>query len=147
MRHSDTLTMLATALAAAQFEIKGATKDSVNPHYKNRYADLASVMDACLPALNRNGIAVIQPYVEIDGQRAVKTILAHESGETLETAVPLPVPGRPERSAVSARRRCSASACSRARCSARRFCSASRAWRARVASMVRSSLARRACSC
>lgn len=77
------------ALAAAQMEMGPALKQSANPAFKSRYADLANVMDACLPALNRNGIAVIQPYVEIDGQRAVKTVLAHESGETLETIVPL----------------------------------------------------------
>ena len=77
------------ALAAAQMEMGPALKQSANPAFKSRYADLANVMDACLPALNRNGIAVIQPYVEIDGQRAVKTVLAHESGDTLETIVPL----------------------------------------------------------
>lgn len=77
------------ALVAAQMEMGPALKQSANPAFKSRYADLANVMDACLPALNRNGIAVYQPYVEIDGQRAVKTVLAHESGETLETIVPL----------------------------------------------------------
>lgn len=77
------------ALAAAQMEMGPALKQSANPAFKSRYADLANVMEACLPALNRNGIAVIQPYVEVDGQRAVKTILAHETGETLETIVPL----------------------------------------------------------
>lgn len=82
-------TSIYAALAVAQMEMGPALKQSANPAFKSRYADLANVMDACLPALNRNGIAVIQPYVEIDGQRAVKTVLAHESGETLETTVPL----------------------------------------------------------
>lgn len=77
------------ALAAAQMEMEPAKKLTKNEHFRSRYADLASVMDACLPALNRHGISVFQPYVEIDGQRGVKTILAHESGETLETVVPL----------------------------------------------------------
>ena len=77
------------ALAAAQMEMGPALKQALNPAFKSRYADLASVMDACLPALNKHGIAVVQPYAEIDGQRAVKTILAHEGGETLESVVPL----------------------------------------------------------
>lgn len=77
------------ALAAAQAEMGPALKDSTNPAFKTRYADLASVMAACLPALNAHGIAVLQPPCEIDGVRYVKTILAHESGETSECLVPL----------------------------------------------------------
>lgn len=81
---------ISAALAKAQAEMGKALKDSDNPHFKSKYADLGSVMDACLPALNKYGIAVIQPFVtdEING-RAVKTVLIHESGETLECAVPL----------------------------------------------------------
>jgi hypothetical protein len=77
------------ALAKAQIEMGPALKDSTNPAFKSKYADLASVMAACLPALNANGIAVIQPTIDEDGARYVKTVLAHESGETLECRVPL----------------------------------------------------------
>lgn len=77
------------ALAAAQAEMGRAIKDSNNPHFRSKYADLGSVMDACLPALTRHGIAVMQPPVETDGQRYVKTILAHASGQTAECLVPL----------------------------------------------------------
>ena len=48
------------ALVKAQSQIKGALKDSVNPHFKNRYADLASVWDAIRDALHKNGLAVVQ---------------------------------------------------------------------------------------
>lgn len=77
------------ALAAAQMQMGKAIKDSANPAFKSKYADLASVMDACMGALNANGIAVYQPTVDEDGQRYVKTILAHVTGETLECRVPL----------------------------------------------------------
>lgn len=77
------------ALAAAQAEMGKAIKESSNPAFRSKYADLGNVMDACLPALNSHGIALLQPPCEIDGARYVKTILAHESGETLECAVPL----------------------------------------------------------
>lgn len=80
---------LFAALAAAQAEMGPALKDRTNPAFKSRYADLASVMAACLPALNTHGIAVMQPPCEVDGQRYVKTILAHTSGETHECMVPL----------------------------------------------------------
>jgi len=80
---------IAAALAKAQAEMGKAIKDSVNPAFRSKYADLGSVMDACLPALNKNGIAVIQPIVSDDFGRFVKTVLIHESGETLECSVPL----------------------------------------------------------
>lgn len=81
---------LAKALAKAQMEMGKAIKESTNPAFRSKYADLGNVMDACLPALNKYGIAVIQPFVtdDING-KAVKTVLIHEGGETLECAVPL----------------------------------------------------------
>jgi len=81
---------IASALAAAQKAMGPALKDSVNPAFKSKYADLASVVAACMPALNANGIAVIQPTGEDEHGRHVRTIFIHgESGETLECAVPL----------------------------------------------------------
>jgi hypothetical protein len=81
---------LALALAAAQMEMGKALKQSTNPHFRSKYADLGSVMDACLEPLNTHGIAVIQPTGEGDHGRYVKTVLIHgESGETLECEVPL----------------------------------------------------------
>jgi len=80
---------IAAALAKAQAEMGKALKDSENPHFKSKYADLAAVVDACLPALNKHGIAVIQPFVSSDFGNAVKTVLIHESGEALECSIPL----------------------------------------------------------
>lgn len=78
-----------SALAAAQMEMGPALKDAMNPAFKSKYADLASVMTACLPALNKHGICVMQPTGEDEQGRFVKTILAHTSGETVECRVPL----------------------------------------------------------
>ena len=81
---------IATALAAAQINMGKALKQASNPHFRSKYADLGSVMDACLPALNERGIAVIQPTGEDDLGRFVQTILIHgESGEQLSCRVPL----------------------------------------------------------
>lgn len=77
------------ALAAAQMQMGKALKDSSNPAFKSKYADLASVMEACMGALNGNGIAVFQPTFDDERGRYVKTILAHISGATLECRVPL----------------------------------------------------------
>ncbi len=80
---------IAKALAAAQAEMGKALKQSNNPHFRSKYADLGNVMDACIPALNKNGIAVVQPFVIGEYGNAVKTVLLHESGESLECCVPL----------------------------------------------------------
>jgi hypothetical protein len=67
-----------------------ALKQADNDHFRSKYADLGNVMDACMPALNEAGIAVIQPTGEDEHGRYVETILIHgESGETLACRVPL----------------------------------------------------------
>lgn len=78
-----------SALAAAQMEMGPALKDRENPAFKQKYAELSNVIEACLPALNRHGICVLQPICDEDGKRYVKTVLAHESGETIECRVEL----------------------------------------------------------
>lgn len=81
---------IAAALAAAQADMGPAMKLANNPHFKSKYADLSAVTEACLPALNAHGIAVIQPPYDDETGRYVKTILIHgESGEMLECRVPL----------------------------------------------------------
>jgi hypothetical protein len=80
---------IAKALATAQRNMGKALKQADNPHFRSKYADLGAVMDACLPALNEAGIAVIQPLQESEFGRSVKTVFLHTSGETLETSVPL----------------------------------------------------------
>jgi len=81
---------IAAALAAAQSEMGRAKKSAKNPHFKTKYADLESVCDAALPALNRHGIAVVQPLEARGDQWVQITRFVHgESGETMETPIPL----------------------------------------------------------
>lgn len=81
MENSHTITKIAAALLKAQSEMGNATKDSVNPFFKSKYADLNSVREASIPILNKNGISAIQPMVNIDGKNFIKTMLLHDSGE------------------------------------------------------------------
>lgn len=60
METSQSIGNLSKALAKAQGEIGGATKDSTNPHFRSKYADLASVRDAIKGPLSANGIAYVQ---------------------------------------------------------------------------------------
>jgi hypothetical protein len=90
-RRSESLAKLAEALAKAQGEIKGAAKDSDNPFFKSKYADLASIVDACRSPLAANGLAVMQfPRSTAEGVE-VETLLAHSSGEWVAEILSLPV--------------------------------------------------------
>ena len=60
MNHSQSIAALASALAKAQSEISGAVKDSANPFFKSKYADLESVWSACRKPLTSNGLSVVQ---------------------------------------------------------------------------------------
>jgi len=75
---------IAKALLNAQMEMGNAKKDSANPFFKSKYADLNAIREACMPALNKHGITVLQPIIHIDGKNFVKTLLLHESGESIE---------------------------------------------------------------
>lgn len=74
---------LFAAMAKAFPEIEGATKDSNNPHFKSKYADLSSVVEAIKPALVKNGLFYVQMTHEQQGGVCVETIVCHESGEQM----------------------------------------------------------------
>lgn len=86
---SDELKELPTAFVAAQGAFERAKKDKDNPFFKSVYADLSSVLDACADALTKNGFAVIQPVVAVNGEAYLLTRLLHKSGEWLQSSVPL----------------------------------------------------------
>lgn len=80
---------LAGSLAKAQGSITGALKDSANPFFKSKYADLAACWDACRKPLSEHGLAVIQT-TEIRGEFVtIVTLLAHESGEWIRSRLPM----------------------------------------------------------
>jgi hypothetical protein len=83
MNRSESIAKIASALVKAQAEMGNAVKDSKNPFFKSKFADLNSIREACMPALNKHGIGVIQPTTVIDGKFYVETTLMHESGEFL----------------------------------------------------------------
>lgn len=98
---SNEINELAKALAKAQGEMKFAVKDSVNPHFKSKYADLSSVIEAIKEPLSSNGLTFMQPIVTIDGQTFIETLLIHESGQWIKSLVPLHVP-KDSRNAIQA---------------------------------------------
>jgi hypothetical protein len=86
------LAELATALAKAQSEIEDATKDATNPHFKSRYADLASVRAAIRKPLSDNGIAYVQLARAAEKSVEIETILIHgKSGQAIGDTLRLPL--------------------------------------------------------
>lgn len=92
MKHSESIKELATALAKAQGDMQDAKKDSDNPYYNSKYADLAAVWRACRSALSKNGLSVSQGNELINGQLHLISLLMHESGEWLRSEMILPLP-------------------------------------------------------
>lgn len=91
METSEQINDLAAALAKAQGQIKGAVKDSTNPHFRSSYADLASVWEACRSALTENGLAVIQtPHTDEAGNCHIVTMMTHSSGQWIRDTFSLP---------------------------------------------------------
>ena len=85
MNRSESITKIAAALVKAQSIMGNAIKDAKNPFFKSSYANLNAVREAVLPAMNANGISVLQPTVHVDGKSFVETILLHESGEFISS--------------------------------------------------------------
>jgi hypothetical protein len=96
MTASDAINELASALAKAQAAIKPASKDSVNPHFKSRYADLASIWEACRTALTSQGLSVVQlPEQGPDLDTiSLTTVLLHESGQYISGTISAPLARR-----------------------------------------------------
>jgi hypothetical protein len=90
MNRSDNITDLAKALHRAQGKIKHAVKDSANPFFKSKYADLTSVWDAIRDAFQAEGLSVSQlPSISDQGTACLETILMHTTGQFIAGMCPL----------------------------------------------------------
>jgi len=89
MNKSETIGKLAEALSKAQGAMKPAIKDSDNPYYKSKYADLSSVWEAIREPLSANGLSVSQLLESTENGEKITltTILMHSSGEWLMSSI------------------------------------------------------------
>lgn len=81
MKTSESISKIAPAILIAQKSMGTAVKDSKNPFFKSKFADLNAIREVTIPVLNENGISVLQPTISIDNKQFVQTTLLHESGE------------------------------------------------------------------
>jgi len=88
MKMSESIKELASALSKAQGQIKGALKDSANPFFKSKYADLSSVVEAIREAWSSNGLSYVQCVESSDkSEVSIETVILHSSGEWMACGV------------------------------------------------------------
>jgi hypothetical protein len=77
------------ALAKLQSELRPILKDSENPFFKSKYADLASVSRILYPLMSKHGLSVTHHGSYANNQFVMTTVLRHDSGEHLESSWPI----------------------------------------------------------
>ena len=82
---SPDIAELSTALCKAQGAMTGAVKDSANPFFKSKYADLSAVWEDVRKPFAENGISVVQMPVGGVGSVSVVTQLTHSSGQWMRS--------------------------------------------------------------
>lgn len=89
MNTSEAINEIAGALAKAQAAIQNPKKESENPHFKSRYADLATGIDAVRLALAAQAIVIMQA-THMDGElMMLETRLVHASGQWVGSTYPV----------------------------------------------------------
>jgi len=83
MEKSESIKALAKALSQFQNEVGVIPKNSTNPFFNSKYADLSDILTAIKKPLHAAGLSVSQLPT---GEHTLTTILMHESGEFISSA-------------------------------------------------------------
>lgn len=102
MNRSETIKELASALCKFQSVMENVTKDSSNPFFKSKYADLASCWDAIKKPLTDNGLSITQPIGGDERGDFVETVLMHTSGEWMSGRMYLKKPAKDDMQTLGA---------------------------------------------
>ena len=95
MKRSEQIGELIAALSKAQAEFTPALKDSDNPYYGSKYADLAANINAIRPALSKNGIALLQcDESDLERQTVSVTTSLHHGEQWIEVTAEAPAIGK-----------------------------------------------------
>lgn len=87
-------TTIYTKLHQAKQEIGKVAKNSKNPHFKNTYADLNSLIEAVEPILLEKNMLLLQP---LQGGKVITMIFDVESGESIQSDIDLPQISDPQK--------------------------------------------------
>jgi len=72
---------LFAALVKAQAQMGKAHKDATNPHFRSKYANLESCVDAVREVFAAHGLGFVQVQHEAQCGVCIETVILHESGE------------------------------------------------------------------
>lgn len=81
MEKSETTAEIFKSLAKAQSEITDAIKDTDNPFFKSKYADLSQVRSVVRAIFGSHGLSIVHMPTSSEAGLGLRTIIAHESGE------------------------------------------------------------------
>jgi hypothetical protein len=84
MKTSEQIDKLFPAFVAFQAEMPPVPKDSINPHFRNKYASLGAITEATRPVLAKHGLAYTQGMAIVDGVQVMFTRIIHQSGQWME---------------------------------------------------------------
>lgn len=88
---------LAIALARAQGEMQNAAINKDNPYFNSRYADLASIRDATIPALSKHGLCIYHVIVQAGEHWIVRGVLKHGlSNDCITSDFPINAVDKPQ---------------------------------------------------
>ena len=91
MKMSESITAISPALVKAQALIEDAVKDSNNPAFRSKYADLSAVLAVIREPMAVNDICVLQSPTRADGGVEVETLILHKSGEWISQSCFIPI--------------------------------------------------------
>ena len=78
---------MCVAFSVAQGEFRNVLKDSDNPFFRSKYADLGSVMEMIRPVLAKNSLAVSQILEPNSDLAIIETVLLHTSGQWISSTI------------------------------------------------------------
>lgn len=85
MKKSEDIGELAKALSKAQSNYNALIKDSTNPFFKSKYADLAACIECIRAPLVDNGLSIVQTTTVENGVIYLETTLLHSSGQWISS--------------------------------------------------------------
>lgn len=97
MERSESISGIATALSEAQGEFPIIPKESSNPFFKSKYAELSTIVRTVQPVLRKHGLSVTQLTEDGESGITVRTMLMHKSGEYISGTLKMqPVKSDPQ---------------------------------------------------